>query len=156
MALKVHKFVRKPLYVDAVRITKENMAEVAEWCGGKLATTEEDGEKVQIIKVRVPRPLSARQTMGYPGDWVLKAKNSFKIYTPRAFDKQFEKVRGMLTKAQADAAGIRPPVEKRAPKVVTGSEIISASIVKEGGHPITIQKVTQAELEKLAQRHSKR
>lgn len=160
MALKIHKFVRKPLFVDAVRINKENMGEVAQWCGGTLSEITVDEETVQIIKVRVPRPLSARQTQGYVGDWVLKSKNSFKIYTPKAFDKQFEKVRGVLTKKQADEAGIRPPIEEPKPKVINSGEVLSMSIVKDNHPAIVVEearrKVTPAELEKLAKRHSKR
>ncbi len=34
MAVVTEKYVRKPLYVDVVRITIENMAEVAHWCQG--------------------------------------------------------------------------------------------------------------------------
>lgn len=113
--IKTNKFARKPFYVDAVQVTAENMEAVAEWCMGDVQTTvkPEGAAEEQYIKVRVHRPLTERQTKAFVGDWVLYAGTGFKVYTPRAFEKSFEKV-VTLTKAQADEAGIRPPIEKKA------------------------------------------
>lgn len=105
--MKTHKFARKPFYVDAVRVSEANIEEVSKWCGGEIQTDDEG----TYIKVRVHRPLTDRQTKAYVGDWVLYAGTGFKVYTPKAFDKSFEKVK-TLTKAQADEAGIFPPHEK--------------------------------------------
>ncbi len=108
------KFARKPFYVDAIRVTADNMEDVAEWCMGDVVTTvkAEGSVEEKYIRVRVHRPLTERQTKAFEGDWVLYAGTGFKVYTPRAFEKSFEKV-VTLTKAQADEAGIRPPVEKK-------------------------------------------
>lgn len=106
--MKTHKFARKPFYVDAVRVSEENIEEVAAWCQGEVLTDAEEG---RYIKVRVHRPQTDRQTKAFIGDWVLYSGTGFKVYTPKAFDKSFEKVK-TLTKAQADEAGIRPPIEK--------------------------------------------
>lgn len=105
--MKTHKFARKPFYVDAVRVSDANMEEVAEWCKGTIEKSEEG----TFIKVEVHRPLTERQTQAFVGDWVLFAGSGFKVYTPKAFDKSFEKVK-TLTKEQADAAGIKVPHEK--------------------------------------------
>lgn len=111
--MKTHKFARKPFYVDAVRVSEENMEEVAEWCDGKIVEHETDGK---FVSVKVHRPLTERQTQAFVGDWVLNSGNGFKVYVQKAFDKSFEKVKH-LTKAQADEAGIRPPIEpKKRPK----------------------------------------
>ena len=123
-ALKTHKFARKTFYVDAVRVSENNMEAVAEWCGGEIVTDHEDGAHV---KVKVHRPITERQTMAFIGDWVLWAGNGFKVYTPKAFDKSFEKVR-TLTKEQADAAGIKVPHEKRQPKKLSKPEADAAGI----------------------------
>lgn len=104
--LKTHKFARKPFYVDAVRVSETNMEEAAKWCEGEIHTNEEG----RFIKVTVHRPLTERQTQAFVGDWVLFAGSGYKVYTPKAFDKSFEKVR-TLTKAQADEAGIKVPHE---------------------------------------------
>lgn len=106
--LKTHKFARKPFYVDAVRVSENNMEEVAEWCGGTVVTEHKDGKH---ISVEVYRPFDDRQTRAFVGDWVLFASSGYKVYTPKAFDKSFEKVK-TLTKAQADEAGIKVPHEK--------------------------------------------
>lgn len=108
MSLKTHKFARKPFYVDAVRVSENNIEEVAEWCKGKVETNE-DGQK--FIRVEVNRPLNERQTQAFIGDWVLFAGTGFKVYMPKAFDRSFEKVKH-LSKEQADLAGIKPPHEK--------------------------------------------
>ncbi len=108
--MKTHKFARKPFYVDAVRVSEANIAEVAEWCGGSVEKTEDDGQS--YVKVQVHRPLNERQSQAFIGDWVLFAGTGYKVYTPKAFDKSFEKVK-TLTKAQADEAGIKVPHEPR-------------------------------------------
>lgn len=113
--MKTHKFARKPFYVDAVRVSEANMEEVAEWCGGTIVEALEGAEDASFISVKVYRPINDRQTQAYPGDWVLFAGTGYKVYTPKAFDKSFEKVK-TLTKAQADAAGIKVPHEPRPPK----------------------------------------
>lgn len=119
--LKLHKFARKPFYVDAVRVSEENMAKVAEWCGGEIKNDSQEGP---YIKVKVHRPLTERQSMAFLGDWVLFAGTGFKVYTPKAFDKSFEKVR-TLTKEQADEAGIKVPHE---PKKLSKKQADAAGI----------------------------
>lgn len=109
--MKTSKFARKPFYVDAVRVSEDNIEEVAAWCQGEVLEDEEG----RHIKVRVHRPLTDRQTKAYLGDWVLFAGTGFKVYVPKAFDKSFEKVK-TLTKAQADEAGIKVPHEKKQQK----------------------------------------
>lgn len=105
--MKTHKFARKPFYVDAVRVSEANIEEVAAWCEGQILTDDIEGP---YVKVRVHRPLTDRQTKAFIGDWVLFAGTGFKVYTPKAFDKSFEKVK-TLSKAQADEAGIKVPHE---------------------------------------------
>ena len=84
--MQTTKYTRKTFDVDAVQVTAENMAEVAEWCSGKLGQDDKDQA---FIKVKIHRPLSERQTRAYVGDWVLFAQNGFKVYTPKAFENGF-------------------------------------------------------------------
>lgn len=113
--LEIRKFARKPLYVDAVEVTAENMAEVAEWCSGNIRTLVRPGTTTEekYIRVKVHRALSDRQTKAFVGDRVLSTPTGFKVYPPRAFEKSFEKVE-TLTKEQADEAGITVPIEETA------------------------------------------
>ena len=100
MALKIEieKFVRKLFYVDAVKVTVDNMAEVAQWCTGEVRTEEHmntaKGRLVidKYVKVRVHRPLNDRQTKAYVGDRILYAGNGYKVYTGKAFESNFEPI----------------------------------------------------------------
>lgn len=88
MTLKTDKFARKPLYVDAIQVTDENMEAVAEWCQGDVVKTE--APKANYIKVRVHRPMTPRQTQAFVGDWVLYAGKGFKVYNDKAFKNYFD------------------------------------------------------------------
>ena len=102
MAVRTTKYVRKPLYVDAVQVTSENFAEVLHWCQGDLGAvdgtefTRIDESKIdpekQYIRIRVHNPLSPRQTKAFVGDWILYTDRGYKIYTQRAFEENFDAV----------------------------------------------------------------
>lgn len=96
--MQTQKYARKPFYIDAVQVTEENMAEVAEWCGG--TQREANGPEAAHIKIKVHRPFTPRQTKAFVGDWVLKSETGFKIYTPVAFERGFEPVK--TVEEQAD------------------------------------------------------
>ena len=83
-------YARKPLIVDAVQVTEENMLEVAKWCKGKVYA---DKNNQMVIEVKVLHPLSSNQNTALPGDWILKSNQGFKIYADSAFKKGFEKVK---------------------------------------------------------------
>jgi hypothetical protein len=86
--------MRKTFFVDAVQVTRENMQEIATWCGGEVARTVPKGrkEEVEYVKVRVFRPLNERQTMAFKGDWVLYAGTGYKVYSDKAFKGSFEQL----------------------------------------------------------------
>lgn len=90
MNLNVEVWQRKPFYVEAVQVTEENMETVAEWCGGRLIPINKDESK-HFIKVFVKNPMSARQTKAFVDDWILKSRNSFKVYKHESFLKVFNK-----------------------------------------------------------------
>lgn len=87
--IELAKYARKPFFVDAVQVTDDNMDDVAHWCGGERREEAVNEDLVQYIKVKVKRPLSAKQTKAYAGDWVLLAGTGFKVYTDSAFEKGF-------------------------------------------------------------------
>lgn len=98
--VKTRKFIRKPLYVDAVQVTPEEFVAIALWCQGEIRYN--DGEEVpekenidpskQHIHVRVHNPKSARQTKAFPGDWILYTERGYKVYTQKAFKASFDPV----------------------------------------------------------------
>lgn len=98
MPVKTEKYVRKPLFVDAVKVTKENFEEILAWCQGDLGLIDGslvDGQDVEIdpdkqyIRIRVHNPQSPRQTRAFVGDWILYTERGYKIYTEKAFSENF-------------------------------------------------------------------
>lgn len=81
-------YYRKPLQVEAVQVTEENILEVAKWCKGKVY---EASNGKMTLEVKVLHPLHANQTKAQEGDWVLKSSQGFKIYADTAFKKGFDK-----------------------------------------------------------------
>ena len=94
--METQQYQRKPIIVEAVRVTEENFTDVAHWCQGaivgkhglSLGNLRED--KSKFIKVRVINPQRVRQTKAYVGDWVLYSEyNGYKVYTNGAFENAF-------------------------------------------------------------------
>lgn len=94
------KYVRKPLYVDAVQVTEENFTDVARWCFGKICNLDEtpvnpesevDPTK-QYIEVQVNNPKTIKQRRAAVGDWILYTERGYKVYTTKAFQANFDKV----------------------------------------------------------------
>lgn len=83
-------YIRKPLVVEAVQVTEENLYEVAQWCGGDVKTLQ--GER--IIEVSVLHPSTKAQTIARPGMWVLRSDQGYKIFNDRAFTRGFDKATG--------------------------------------------------------------
>lgn len=91
MGINTERYIRKPLYVDAVRITEENFDEIAEWCQGEVQQEETPGGTKRYIKVRVHNPKNTRQTQAIVGDWLLYTERGYKIYTSKAFHASFDR-----------------------------------------------------------------
>lgn len=91
MAIETQKFIRKPLYVDAVQITRANFDAVVAWCGGEVMQDDVPGRgrSKKYIKIDVHQPKNPRQTKAKVGDWLLKTEKGFKIYTDKAFHESF-------------------------------------------------------------------
>lgn len=94
--MEIKLFSRKPLVVEAIQVSADNMDDIASWCGGEVLTHE---PKVhagvgtpptkKYVRVNVLHPLNKKQTRAYVGDWVLKSGQGFKIYANNAFVKGF-------------------------------------------------------------------
>lgn len=106
MGVTTTQYIRKPLYVDAVRITSGNFDEIATWCQGEVQQDEVPGKGTgkKFIRVRVHNPKNPRQTKAFVGDWLLYTERGYKVYTNKAFHASFDE-------AQSGANGqgnIRP------------------------------------------------
>ena len=59
--------------VEVVKVTKENLEEVAEWCGGKVATTESRRVPGRMDSyVWVPTPKGTKISWAFPGMFITK------------------------------------------------------------------------------------
>lgn len=90
MSIEPIKFARRPFYVDAIQVTAENMADVAEWCSGTVIP--QTAERGAHIHVRVFRPMNENQSRAFIGDWLLYAGSGYKVYTTKAFGESFEEI----------------------------------------------------------------
>jgi len=91
--MKTDMYVRRPFQVEAVQVNADNMAELAEWCGGQVQGTPRENDvdaPPYFIKVDANQPTTDRQTMAFVNDWLLYAHNGYKVYTEKAFNKNFE------------------------------------------------------------------
>jgi hypothetical protein len=94
------KYVRKPLFVDAVQVTEDNFSDIARWCFGEICNVDESAvDKLadvdpakQYIYVRVHNPKNSRQTKAFIGDWILYTERGYKVYTTKAFQANFDLV----------------------------------------------------------------
>lgn len=90
MTIQTKKFVRHPLFVDAVRIEEDKqLDELAKWCGGRIRQGDPRGQLERYIFLNVHTPLNERQKMAFVGDWILKTEKGFKFFQDEAFNKQF-------------------------------------------------------------------
>lgn len=90
-SIETTQYLRKPLYVAAVRVTDANFDEMASWCQGEIQQDEINGNgNRSYIRVRVHNPKSPRQTKAFVGDWLLYTERGYKVYTNRAFHESFD------------------------------------------------------------------
>jgi hypothetical protein len=94
------KYVRKPLFVEAVQVTEDNFMDIARWCFGEIGNIDESPVDMslpaqpdkQYIHVRVHNPKNSRQTKAFIGDWILYTERGYKVYTTKAFQANFDLV----------------------------------------------------------------
>lgn len=124
MAIATTKYVRNPLYVDAVKVTRDNFLELSFWCRGSIKNndgsevnegTQIDPETQHIQLQKVNNPKNQRQTQAHISDWILRSDKGFKIYTDQAFKNSFTKVQGEAADAAVQAAKPQPTTQEEAP-----------------------------------------
>lgn len=106
MGIQVKKYTAKPVVVEAVQVTSENMAEVAKWCKGQICTEAVPAEKSatgeafteRYVKPKMYRPPTVRKnnrevdeerSKGYVGKWIIKRGTNFQVYTDQAFANSY-------------------------------------------------------------------
>jgi len=76
-------FARRPFVLDAVEITEENIAEVAELVG--TIETRENGDRY----IRVDPSKMQMVSFVYLGWWFTNIENHYRAYKPHLFHSQF-------------------------------------------------------------------
>ena len=108
MSVATAQYIRKPLYVAAVRVTNVNFEEIADWCQGEILQDEVPGQGTgkKYIHVRVHNPKNTRQTKAFVGDWLLYTERGYKVYTNKAFHASFDETgkTGRLEKPEENGA----------------------------------------------------
>lgn len=95
--LKREFFFVAPL--EVVRVTSENMEEVAEWCGGKVATTQSKKYPDRTnTYVWVPTPKGSTVSWAYPGMFITRRlavsisnelKHTYSVFRGDYFEKNY-------------------------------------------------------------------
>lgn len=93
-SINTTQYIRKPLYVAAVRLTARNFDAISQWCQGEIQQEEQPDKGVikKFIRVRVHNPKNPRQTKAFIGDWLLYTERGYKVYTNKAFHEAFDAV----------------------------------------------------------------
>lgn len=82
-------WTRNSFDVGAVRITEENIREVATWCGGTVAKTLTDNPKLYVcVGTKVHNQL--RDTKAHIGDWIINVDGEYKHYRDRQFRQAYQ------------------------------------------------------------------
>lgn len=89
MPIETARFIRKTFNVEAIQVTDENMAEVADWCGGEVTSLNGEGMRFYIV-VPTLKAKTFRPNMAFAGGWVLKTGLGFTVYTRKGFTTSFE------------------------------------------------------------------
>lgn len=77
------EFVRKPFVVEAVEVTEENIADVAEFVG-TLRTKDDGTPYIQVDRRLIPNIYRV-----YPGFWMTRMGDNIRCYSKRIFEEQF-------------------------------------------------------------------
>jgi hypothetical protein len=81
------KFTRTTFEIEAFQVTPGNIFKVAEWCGGKILSTDAIKDRSNLyIKIQEQHQKNARAFVGY---WITKSDTGFKVYTDEGFKKNF-------------------------------------------------------------------
>lgn len=93
--MKIEEFIRRPFDVNAVQVTPQNAAEVAEWCGGKVAksTYKLAGFDTQLDCVKVPGngPNKGKMVEARIGSYVVEHEGNFRVFRKQQFHDTFIK-----------------------------------------------------------------
>lgn len=95
------QYRKKPVTIEAVALTRENVHDVANWCGGRVVEEVKSSDPSDVyVALDIPtlegnmRGETFDTSFRYPhGDWVIKGvKGEFYPCKPDIFDSTYEEV----------------------------------------------------------------
>lgn len=161
MAFISTDWTRKTYQVKAVKVTADNMEDVAKWTRGTIGNTRDiEGypkRKPNLDFIEVPVETRARQqkSKAYVGDWVTKNEKAFAVYGDAAFKTVFlpasqetlSDVSGMVLQAmkrQADDARHGYPRHAETIAIETARSIVGMGVSNEKKREQLWKLVTEA------------
>lgn len=87
------KYRKKPVVVEAWRVTPENVREVAVWCGGRVVEVEKPGDPSDVyVALKIPTLEGVMTAETYHGgDWVIRGvQGEFYPCKPDIFEATYE------------------------------------------------------------------
>lgn len=145
--------------VEVVKVTNENLHEVAEWCGGKVASTESRRVPGRMDSyVWVPTPKGNALSWAFPGMYITKRlvvtvkdemKATYAIFRKDYFSRNYFDTPSHAVDATWEKE-LRKKEKKQAPKPVSERANETAEALRVEGE--TVEK--PAELQKYRHRHN--
>jgi hypothetical protein len=84
---------RKPLEGRAIRITEQNIADVAEWVGSYPMVDRTKGLQRTCVRVLEAVVMgNPKYTKAYIGDWITESMGTFQRHDNRTFRRRFDEV----------------------------------------------------------------
>jgi hypothetical protein len=84
MTLELKPYVRRPFVIEALRITKGNIQEIAALGVGQIKRTKKGTPFIEVNPAVVPHVKHV-----YPGFWYTKVGDQIRCYSRRVFEDQF-------------------------------------------------------------------
>lgn len=79
---------RNSFDAECVRVTEENIQDVAEWCDGSITRLMTQYPK-KYIRFNVVQYNEHREAKAFIGDWVILVKGEFKHYRDESFHRAY-------------------------------------------------------------------
>ena len=89
------KYRKKPVVIEAWRVTPENVHQVANWCGGLVVEDAKPGDPSDVyVALKIPTLEGVMTAETYHGgDWVIRGvRGEFYPCKPDIFEATYEEV----------------------------------------------------------------
>lgn len=81
------QYVSRPVTIEAMQITLDNLNEVAKWCKGFVR-----GESIRFVKPKpLRKPNADNSHYAISGDYVVRTKYGFTVVKPKVFEEKYHR-----------------------------------------------------------------